>query len=93
MWIITENGDAVDLSKVVLLTYSPLAKEVQAVVTSNRAVALKKFADADEAKKFIMEIARELNGDKKVGYSFSWLKKSTPANETPDTVSKDALWF
>ena len=46
------------------------------------------FGNKADAKKCVEELVHALNGDEKVGYSFSWLKNEPPA-ETEKPVDNN----
>lgn len=81
MWIKTMTGDAVNMEFAVKIEIAEIrAQEYEVVVFSDGGydtVAI--FDNEDAAKKCVEEIVNVLNGGK-VGYSFSWLKKSEPAD-------------
>lgn len=96
MWIKTKNGGAVNMehaTKIEIVEITVTEYEV-AVSTCNveesHYYAIATFDTEDEAKKCVEEIISALNGGK-VGYSFSWLKAATPAEEKP--VEKPADKF
>ena len=76
MWIITEDGDAVDLAKVDTLILNRANRAVYASPVSGNGVTLERFESVDDAKNYIANLVDELNGKKpKLGYSFTWLSK------------------
>ena len=100
MWIKTEDGKAVETSKIVGLTFFEGVDDpnriksnvktvyrVYALMEGGYSFSLQTFDNVDDAKKCIEEIVHALNGDEKVGYSFSWLKNEPPA-ETEKPVDK-----
>ena len=93
MWIKTEEGKAVDASKIVGLTFFKEVDDpdriksnvktvykVYALMVGSYSFSLQTFDNEEDAEKCVEEIVNALNGDEKVGYSFSWLKKSEPAD-------------
>ena len=94
MWIKTITGCAVNMDFVreVEWTKNELGSydvEMQLDEDSYRLIAT--FGNKDDAKKCIEELVHALNGDEKVGYSFSWLNKSTPAETEKPAEKKPAL--
>ena len=95
MWIKTENGKAVDASKIVGLSFQKdipkdgnTTYKVYALTLGGYSFFLKTLDTENKAKKCIAEIVHALNGDEKVGYSFSWLKNEPPA-ETEKPVDNN----
>lgn len=98
MWIKTEGDKAVDASKIVGLSFQKdIAQDgnttyrVYALTLGGYSFFLKTLDTEDDAKKCIEEIVHALNGDEKVGYSFSWLNKSTPAETEKPVDNNPAL--
>ena len=96
MWIKTITGDAVNMNfafEVEWIEYdnSPGNFDVVVWVDSNNYKTIATFGNKDDAKKCIEEIVHALNGDEKVGYSFSWLNKSTPAETEKPVDNNPAL--
>ena len=77
MWIITQDGNAVNLANVDALILDRLNRAVYASTISDNSIDLEKFETVDAAKNYIVSLVDELNGGKKpkLGYSFTWLSK------------------
>ena len=74
MWIVTEDGDAVDLNKADFIEILTLGatSEVRAIVKSE-AFTLKTFDNVDDAKAYVAKFVDTLNGNLPTdtkGYSF-----------------------
>ena len=104
MWLITENGVARNLSqayKIEIGDYRGVSKVYATFpicINKNSAdpafaesAVIKTFDNVDDAKKCIAEIVHALNGDEKVGYSFSWLKNEPPAETEKPVDNKPSL--
>lgn len=95
MWIKTEDGGALDSFKFVglglakkLKTNEDTKHYVYALTVGGYSFTLKTFDNKEDAKKCVEELVHALNGDEKVGYSFSWLKNEPPA-ETEKPVDNN----
>ena len=97
MWVKTESGGAVNMERVVEIVVEDLTNsgytyanyEVEVYFNAEDCTSIATFDTKDEAKACVEEIISVLNGGKKVGYSFSWLKKAEKSNDAPEEKPAD----
>lgn len=101
MWVPTKNGEGVNLALVTsikIVEISPINFEVTAFFNSKPSI-LATFTSKTAAKGFISRLIDVLNGNKPLGYAFTWLTK--PAENKPadsdekhkNELLQDGQWF
>ena len=103
MWIKTKDGDAVNMALVTHIVAQRYGNRFTvAVIDANEKGAdIATFDSKTDAENYVTVLVEELNGNKPVGYAFSWLKSNAakPAetvnadNSHKDEILTDGLWF
>lgn len=92
MWVKLKNGNAINLAQAVsiFIDYDTLFYVTAAFLDGDNEV-LHAFDNADDAKKFIAKLVDELNGNKPLGYAFTWLKSSPKPDTTKTTGYEEVI--
>ena len=103
MWIKTIDGDAVNMALIAHITVQEYWKRFAVEVTdaNEKGVYIATFDSKTDAENYVAVLVEELNGNKPLGYAFSWLKSNAakPAetvnadNSHKDEILTDGLWF
>ena len=76
MWIKTKDGDAVNMALVAHITVQEYWKNnfaVEVTDANEKGVYIATFDSKTDAENYVTVLVEELNGNKPVGYAFSWL--------------------
>ena len=107
MWIKTIDGDAVNMALIAHIAVQKYWKKnfaVEVTDANEKGVYIATFDSKTDAENYVAVLVEELNGNKPLGYAFSWLKSNAAKPAKPaetvnaddshkDEILTDGLWF